>query len=51
MTTYNYVLYYLSPPMYFCFSNMVILSYPSLARKEAQLTDAGPQPIRAIGVW
>lgn len=43
--------WYLNPPVYFCFSNMVMLSYPRRARKEAQLMDAGPQPIRAMGAW
>ncbi len=42
---------YLNPPVYFCFSNIVILSYPRRARKDAQLIDAGPQPIKAIGLW
>lgn len=44
------IINHLRPPMYFCFSNMVILSYPRRAKKEAQLTDAGPQPIKAMGV-
>lgn len=51
ISNFFYNSWYLSPPMYFCFSNIVMLSYPRRARKEAQLIDAGPQPIRATGEW